>query len=365
MSDTPKDLAHVEALLAERDALHNWLTKLDDSGTATPASVRDRVRADYQGRLDGVASKLAAHGDTLAKKLADDRAEHDGLAVRMAAAREALAEVELRHSVGEYDGKRFESERASHVGDLESYEVSITAVAERIARLEDVQEMVRRAPTPIADDTQSAEGDPAPVDAEVDATPVERGEDEAIVSIAELEEETADRTDGDLVPPDALETETLLAMFGAGAVSVGHDEASEPVAAADDADADEPADADADDGDGGNGAKDEPEVAGFGPLSFTRSGEVPAAPPPIGMPGADQAPRFVRPAKDRGSELTETPSRKRGQAIRVEHDPAPIIPETSGESEATPRTLRCGECGAMNRPLEWYCEKCGAELSAV
>jgi hypothetical protein len=29
------------------------------------------------------------------------------------------------------------------------------------------------------------------------------------------------------------------------------------------------------------------------------------------------------------------------------------------------RTLRCGECGAMNRPLEWYCEKCGAELTAV
>jgi hypothetical protein len=29
------------------------------------------------------------------------------------------------------------------------------------------------------------------------------------------------------------------------------------------------------------------------------------------------------------------------------------------------RTLRCGECGAMNRPLEWYCEKCGAELAAV
>jgi hypothetical protein len=155
-------------------------------------------------------------------------------------------------------------------------------------------------------------------------------------------------------------------MFGEGAVSVGHDEASESIASADDADdadADEPADAG--DGDNGEGAKDEPGVAGFGPLSFTRSGEVPAAAPPIGMPGADQAPRFVRPAKDRGSELTETTARKRGEAIRVVHDPAPIVPETSGDSEATPRTLRCGECGAMNRPLEWYCEKCGAELSAV
>jgi uncharacterized OB-fold protein len=29
------------------------------------------------------------------------------------------------------------------------------------------------------------------------------------------------------------------------------------------------------------------------------------------------------------------------------------------------RTLKCGECGSMNRPTEWYCERCGAELAAL
>lgn len=29
------------------------------------------------------------------------------------------------------------------------------------------------------------------------------------------------------------------------------------------------------------------------------------------------------------------------------------------------RTLKCGECGAMNLPTEWYCERCGAELAAL
>ncbi len=29
------------------------------------------------------------------------------------------------------------------------------------------------------------------------------------------------------------------------------------------------------------------------------------------------------------------------------------------------KTLKCQECGAMNRPTEWYCESCGAELTAV
>ena len=27
------------------------------------------------------------------------------------------------------------------------------------------------------------------------------------------------------------------------------------------------------------------------------------------------------------------------------------------------RSLQCKECGALNLPTEWYCEKCGAELS--
>lgn len=29
------------------------------------------------------------------------------------------------------------------------------------------------------------------------------------------------------------------------------------------------------------------------------------------------------------------------------------------------KTLKCGECGALNRPTEWYCDRCGAELAAV
>lgn len=29
------------------------------------------------------------------------------------------------------------------------------------------------------------------------------------------------------------------------------------------------------------------------------------------------------------------------------------------------KTLKCTDCGAMNRPTEWYCERCGAELAAL
>jgi hypothetical protein len=51
------------------------------------------------------------------------------------------------------------------------------------------------------------------------------------------------------------------------------------------------------------------------------------------------------------------------QASRaVETAPAP-----AGKAGApgVAKTLKCGECGTLNRPTEWYCERCGAELAGI
>ena len=37
--------------------------------------------------------------------------------------------------------------------------------------------------------------------------------------------------------------------------------------------------------------------------------------------------------------------------------------DSAGQSQA--KTLKCGECGELNRPTEWYCERCGAELASL
>ena len=29
------------------------------------------------------------------------------------------------------------------------------------------------------------------------------------------------------------------------------------------------------------------------------------------------------------------------------------------------KTLKCQECGTLNYPTEWYCERCGGELAAL
>ncbi len=44
-------------------------------------------------------------------------------------------------------------------------------------------------------------------------------------------------------------------------------------------------------------------------------------------------------------------------------EPTPVT--QSRPSVINQRTLKCGECGAMNLPTEWYCDRCGAELAAL
>ena len=55
----------------------------------------------------------------------------------------------------------------------------------------------------------------------------------------------------------------------------------------------------------------------------------------------------------------------------AEQAPPPLEPSKAEEAKALvgvpeeAKTLRCQECGSMNYPTEWYCERCGAELTVV
>jgi hypothetical protein len=56
------------------------------------------------------------------------------------------------------------------------------------------------------------------------------------------------------------------------------------------------------------------------------------------------------------SRPTHLASRGSEQTVRPHERPS--------EADPSAKTLRCAECGTNNLPTEWYCEKCGAELSA-
>ena len=114
-------------------------------------------------------------------------------------------------------------------------------------------------------------------------------------------------------------------------------------------------------------------------------------PPPTPAPAgpAPSAPRFEpRPAGGKGGEVpprtivleserrappndelaflksvSEESKPARAEAKPAPAAAAPAAAPAGGQTGA--RTLKCAECGAMNRPTEWYCEKCGAELAAL
>ena len=61
---------------------------------------------------------------------------------------------------------------------------------------------------------------------------------------------------------------------------------------------------------------------------------------------------------------------------RAEQEAAAREPQTMRQTAGTPaflkgmpteqvKTLKCQECGTMNYPTEWYCERCGGELAAM
>lgn len=91
----------------------------------------------------------------------------------------------------------------------------------------------------------------------------------------------------------------------------------------------------------------------------------PAAPPP--------APRFVpkAPADElaflksvTGEHTAETKARSSGgQPSAAPAEVAAPAGRTASAQQA--KTLKCADCGTMNRPTEWYCERCGAELAAL
>jgi hypothetical protein len=68
--------------------------------------------------------------------------------------------------------------------------------------------------------------------------------------------------------------------------------------------------------------------------------------------------------KPSGSRRPSNPGVAAAQGSRAVEAPA----APSGGKAGAPgvaKTLKCGECGTLNRPTEWYCERCGAERAGI
>lgn len=276
--------ASIEELLEQRKQFEEWLAKLDASGEKAPPAVRQRVRGDYEARLQSVIEQLRGRGAAISEELERHHASQAELDRQRRAAEEALAEAEVRHSVGEYTEDEWRRVSEESRRDIEQLRNRLRSIGAEITRLSGIQSVIS-----------------APRSGGSSSPPVSRTQ----------------RQDGGEQAPVVTNV-------------------AEPVE----------------------------ESSRYAPRT-PRPEPEPAAP-------VDEL-AFLKSVSDEESRPARRPSNP-GMAAPIAASaplktPEPAVqtavPSASKAAAGVAKTLKCGECGTLNRPTEWYCERCGAELAGV
>lgn len=299
----------IDALLQQRAQYEQWLTRLNATGDKAPPAVRARVRSDYEARLRGVIEQLRGHASAIAEELDRHKGTQAGLDQERHHAEEELAEAEVRHAVGEYSEAEWRRISDASGERLNRLRGELRGVGDEIARLAEVQGLIggpKRVEAPA----------PAPVAAAVREPPP--------APVREPEPEPEREPVAEMVAPPPSPAPAARA-------------AARPAPA--------PA------------PQREPEITHGPPpvdeLAFLKSvaaeeARRPAPPPPP-------------PAPSKRASNPGAAGRPADAPATVSQTVAPGKPGAAGVA----KTLKCSECGTLNRPTEWYCERCGGELAGI
>lgn len=324
---TSSDMNPIEALsglLEERSRYEGWLTQLEARRADSPSHVVDRVRSDYLLRLEGVtqqlrgrATDLESSAETLRARIAELQGEENGR-------RDERFELELRAEVGEYEPERAQASMAECDEAIAQLEAERSRLEGELARISDVLALVapppRSDPEPAADvevaasqdqDEIAARGDEASSDARHAPAGDERGS--ALAT-------------GSLVPPSPSPLDELAFLHS---VVDGPREGTAPST---------------------------PHAASDGTQRAEDGADL--LPPPVLT-----APR--RPVTPLSSSVpgTRDPMRNTSSSSTLTPGSMPSFLRDMPTEQV--KTLKCQECGTMNYPTEWYCERCGGELAAM
>lgn len=311
-----KQTDDIQSLLAEKQQIRQWLDRLDMAADKIPEAVRAKVRGDYQRRLDVIVEELKGFKDEMGTALAEQRKARQALAREEAAQAERLAEAELRHTVGEYDEGTWSDVKTDILEGLVKVREDLKKAEAEIKRLEE-------ALATMADEGAKA----ADVGTEAELLEEPEAEEAAVVAGGE-----------ELTLPDIDEEDVA---------GLADDEISEPRSEQRDA---------------------------FDELAFLRSvtedeSHGPQASRASGVHRLSSQ-DLVSPVEELepgGEPMADSPDEARAKKQVGAEGVKPI--DTGGKARpkqgTADKTVKCGECGAMNLPTEWYCERCGAELAAL
>jgi len=326
----PHTLESVEKLLAERRKIAGWMTALDERRAGTSPAVYQRVHDDYTVKMDKVQAKLVAASDAVQLAAADVATRLVDKEQVLAAKQEERAEAELRAAVGEFSEREWEKRRTRLDDEIASAAGERDALRDELARLRQVLGEVAG-----ASESAAAPDSAAMVTFEPEAAAPE----EVNVDDLRVGAEPA-------WAPDPVTGEPKPS-----AIQIQEQSIIAPL---------EPA---------------MPLEPSFDELAFLKT--VVGRPTPLGAPrlSADAAPPVAPsepPRSSRASYTVPEPPLEYPDAMpepRVSQEMTP--PRESFFGRPTPRSseavksLKCQECGTLNFPTEWYCERCGGELAAM
>jgi len=332
----------IDKLLQDRAQFISWITRLTGPSNASPPvpdAVRHRVRADYEGRLQSVVEALRSHQNDLEQQMSEFTARRDSLSARESEAKERLSEAEVRHMVGEYDDGRWQTIRADLTREVVSVQEELSRTTAEIDRLDEVLTTIR-SPLPSMESEPEPEPEPAPQPVAAAPPPVPAP------------------------PPPVHGIPGIMTEFTAPtdqrpAVAAQGNEIPFKAPAAPKPQPKPPAAKPKEDSAGRtlwfpSGKPGEAPAGKMDELAFLKS-----------VTGNEGATAPAQPGKRPSGSLTKPVETAAPSAPAAPPAPAAEAAKDRASGGTAPKTLKCGECGTMNRPTEWYCERCGAELAAL
>jgi len=336
--ETPQGLENVSALILERQRIEAWLATLDARKSSTPDNVYQRVRGDYFTRLKAVTDQLIArsaalkaHVDQLSKRLAQFDAECQRF-------KDVRAESELRMQVGELSVPEWNAKARECDEGIARLTEAQTQARGALAQAREILSMVTGQANGAGSSSTSSPRIPSVPSTSSPRVPsVSSTSSPRVSKPVGIEGLLTNDASGPATPPNdggnMNELEFLNSVVGGGHAPPG------------------------------NGGKPpapntiELETEGAPDLAQTLLNRV-----------NERSKSNLREEADADSLLKGVGNPKPGNkfyslaATATESNPIVLKPQGGPERH---KTLKCQECGTMNYPTEWYCERCGAELVSV
>jgi hypothetical protein len=334
----PSRLDALDALIAEKRKHEGYLEKLEGRKASTPDAVYARLRDEYLTKLTDLQVRAHAEAETLSANVREDEEAVAEIEERLTAATEERVEGELRAEVGEYEPKEWAKKLEIMNATINKIERELESRSSTLERMKallaeatsttPVTPMRTATPPAAVPATQPKRGTPP-----VSTSPVADHASAPRPAAAAKPAEPA-KEDGKAAPTPAKGGAPIaggpsfdeLAFLNSVVGRV-----STPVKV------DPPA----------------PMPRSSRPVAEIREG--PSAPPPI-------VPKVTADSAGAGADGSKSAS---GRSTPADDEPPSALGRPTPRTSQAIKTLKCQECGTLNYPTEWYCERCGGELAAL